>query len=203
MSNKPALIATIIVALLAFAAVLFTAFKLTSGRDVPEEDGEYRPTEETADEMWDAAVRLVEDNYTVLCLFYTVGLPHEEEAYGNPPEDGYYTAVSSDYGSADEIFALVRGTFSEQAAERIISDPSGKGPVYSDKGGKIGINADFKRMEYAVNWEKPHCEIIAFISDEECEIRVTLEGEGGVPEVKDMRMEKDDDGVWRLNNLIF
>ncbi|MDR0222340.1 MAG: hypothetical protein LBI38_02240 [Oscillospiraceae bacterium] len=206
MSNKPALIATVIVAVSAVAAVLFTAVKLTSDDEdnKAEPDGaEYGPTEETADEMWGAVVRLVGDNHTVLRLFYTVGMPHEEEAYGNPPEDGYYTAVTSEYADVEEIFGLVRNTFAEPAAERIINDPSGRGPVYKDKNGKIGVSEKFERLEYNINWENPPCEIIEFISDTECEIRITLTNGDGEPEIKDMGMKKGSDGVWRLDDLIF
>ena len=48
----------------------------------------------------------------------TEGLYHEDEPYGNLPEDGYYTVNSTDYNSLEQIEELVRSVYAEDAAEQ-------------------------------------------------------------------------------------
>ena len=67
-------------------------------------------------------------------LFVTEGLYHEDEPYGNLPEDGYYTVNSTDYNSLEQIEELVRSVYAEDAAEQILKNSDGKGlKVYANR----------------------------------------------------------------------
>jgi hypothetical protein len=192
------------VAVLAVAAVIFSVWKLSSaedGKNTPPAPVEYKPSEEEENEMLDAVRRLIADNYKVLQLFYTVGMPHEEEPYGNRPEGGYYNAISGEYNSVDEIFALVDNTYIAEAALWIKTDSGGNGAVYADKKGKIGINENFEPVPYNLNWSTTDFKLI-FISDTECGINITLKNSDGGGETKNMKMDKGTDGIWRLENII-
>jgi len=198
MSNKPALAATVIVALLAIAAVYVAFAKLprNSGDsgNVPEESAGFRPSEELENEIYDATERLVRDNYAVLRLFYTAGTEHKDEPYGNPPEDGYYTAIT-DYTSVEQIFALVDGTFADAEASRIKETG-----VYKDKKGAVGISETFEKIPYDINWENPDV-VIDFVSETECGITITLKS--GSEDIQfETNMLKGNGGVWRLEKLM-
>lgn len=214
MNNKPALIFTIVFAVIAVATVVLTVVLLTSedqngGGSVttPAYTGDYAPDEDFKNEILDSvAPRLIRDNYKVLQLFYTVGMSHKPEPYDNIPEDGYYTAVSSEFSTAEELFELVERTFSKETAQRIITNPLGEGAVYSNRKignekGLLGINMDFTPMDYDLIWEDPEIRV-DFISEEACIITITLKTLTGVVEVKSMHLDKYEDGLWRLENII-
>ena len=73
-----------------------------SETEAPESQG-YEPDRELADEMKDAVISLISDNYTVLRLYYIRGLSHKDEPYGNAPEDGYFSVDSDKYTSLSQI----------------------------------------------------------------------------------------------------
>jgi hypothetical protein len=224
MSSKPALIVTIAVAVLAIAAVIFTVVLVGSrnsgGADGGNQGGGnqgstapiFTPDEELEAEMQAAAAVLVENNFEVFQLFYTA--PYEKDAhfepepYGNEPEDGYYTlkeGVIEKYKTVDEIFALVDATFVETAAAQIKNDDSRteqNGPLYKARDGRIGVNARYK----PANAEKPESVEVRLNFVSETESIIVIEyGAGadtGVPTTVQMPMQKGDDGIWRLENLI-
>jgi len=203
MSNKPAFAATVIVALIAAVAVVIAAQKssekargVTSVTDTAEMSvTRFVPSEEFEDEVYDGVYRLIRDNYTVLRLFYTEGMAHREEPYGNPPEDGYYTADTDEYNSVGEIYAVVDRTFIAEEAARIKETA-----VYKEKNGVIGINANFEKMPYDINWENPDVEI-EFISETLCGLTLTFHSANSEVERKAI-MRKESDGAWRLEELV-
>jgi hypothetical protein len=229
MSSKPALIATVIVAFLAIVVLIFTIFLLDSddsgignpadrsnaggtlAHTNPADFTPFVPDEMLEAEINSAAQRLVRDNFEIFKLFYIIpydwDVHFEAEPYGNPTEDGFYTLKFDviDFDTVDEIFALVDSTFIETAAEIIKNDSALtdlSGPVYKDRGGRIGVNEFFNPMTYNLIWGDALIDL-NFISETESAVRVIMTDEHDFEVVKQMRMLKGQDGVWRLENIFY
>lgn len=137
------LISTIIVA--AAAAVLAVSAAIVILTQNPDEPSGSRVssastadtsylTEEYREECEYAAHDLLNDSHEILRLFVTEGLFHDDEPYGNLPEDGYYTVNSTDYTTLEQIEELVRSVYTDSAAEKILTNVDGNGlVVYADR----------------------------------------------------------------------
>lgn len=134
-SNIP-IISTIIVAAVATAlAVAATIMILTS--DSSDKTSSQTPvtssidtaylTEQYQEECKEASYALLRQSHEILRLFVTEGLFHEDEPYGNLPEDGYYTVNSTDYTSMQQIEELVYSVYAEDAAQKILKNIDGNG----------------------------------------------------------------------------
>lgn len=131
-AQTSAIIATIAAAVSAIAALVVLLVILNKQHDTPRlPDGTeitFKPTQEFADECGNVARELVADNYKVIRLFISEGLPHLDEPYGNRPEDGMYTVKSDRYSSLEEIETFVKSVYTEKEAQRILtqmpSDPA-------------------------------------------------------------------------------
>lgn len=229
-SRLSAVIATAVVALAAVAAIIVLV--VTSRAPKEEQtlpDGtvvDFRPTQELVDECGEHAQELVAKNYTILRLFVTEGLPHKDEPYGNRPEDGLYTANSSDYKTFDEIEKLVKSCFTEKEAKRILTqmpaDPAVSMTaslievyktrddyVNGTKQKVLGINEQFKPFDaYNKPWSSISIRIVPS-SDSECYVTVYL---GAGKDVDLSSVETSDilttqmvkeNGEWRLSQLIY
>ena len=137
-TNIP-LIATVIVAAAAAAlAIAAVVMMLTQKPSQPQNSGgsvsskvsdtSYL-TPEYREECEYAAHDLLNDSHEILRLFVTEGLHHEDEPYGNLPEDGYYTVNSTDYTSLEQIEDAVRAVYTADAAEQILTNADGNGLV--------------------------------------------------------------------------
>lgn len=206
-------------------AVFFVALHFTGGKVIPTpgtkpsettaasesgakettkpEDQGYKADKELVNEMFDAATKLIYDNYTVLKLYYTKGLPHKDEPYGNAPEDGYYTVDSDTYTSIDQIEEIVDRTYTKDFAENVKKNPLGYGAIYKTRdNGSLGIIENYTPMQYDRSWENPNLEIDP-VSDTECNITVTIHERADDSEVPvTASMTKTSDG-WRLSSIIF
>lgn len=162
----------------------------------------YTASEEIAEEMKDAAQELVMANYNILTLYYTQGMNHKDEPYGNQPEDGYYTVDSDEYSTLAQLEEYVDSAFVADVANDIKANSLGYGPIYKERsGGELGIIANFTPMPYDITWENPKFKIDP-VSDEECIIDVTVHNRVSGEEVNLMeKMIKTEDG-WRLKNII-
>ncbi len=163
----------------------------------------YVPEEELSIEMKDSAIELIGSNYEVLKLYFTAGLNHKDEPYGNAPEDGYYTVDDSEYTSLAQLEELVDGTFVPDQAQAIKQNSLGYGPVYKERSnGDLGIFENFTPMPYDISWNNPDFKIEP-VSDEECIINVTLHNRSDDSEVV-LRGEmiKTEDG-WRLKTILY
>ncbi len=138
-SNNLPLIATIVVALISIALAVTAMIMLNkpqtqgqTGSETPNPgaviDTSYL-TPEYREECEYAAHDLLDESHEILRLFVTEGLFHEDEPYGNLPEDGYYTVNSTDYTSLEQIEELVRSVYADDAAEQILKNSDGKGLV--------------------------------------------------------------------------
>ena len=130
--NTAATIVTIIVALLAIGATLFLLYKM-SQEQAQENDYVYVPTEEINNEMNDNAVILVKNNCEVFRVFLQYGLAYEPEPYNNLPEDKLYTVKSDKYTTMADLEKLVKSTFVEKEAERILTNVNGNGAVFAEE----------------------------------------------------------------------
>lgn len=206
------LISTIVVAVLAIAVVIVAIFVIagdnsgtsSSGGNSTVASQPFEPTQELVDECTYAAHDLVADNYRILRLFVTEGLPHEDEPYGNLPEDGLYTVNSSEYKSLQQIEELVHSVFVEEEAVRVLDNIDGRGlAVYQnreklvkvesaaestdeaseessgiryEKEYVLGISADFvPDTDYAKDWSSCRIAIIPR-SETLCDLTVYLDG---------------------------
>lgn len=179
----------------------------SESEETPADDDETPERDEAlVEEVKDVIEKhLIIDNYTVLKLFYTKGMPSKPEPYDNDPEDGYYSVDSSDYNSVDQLYEIVDRTFVPEAAEKIKTDPLGLGigPVYKMRdNGDLGINVNFKVMEYDISWTKATYKI-KDISDTECSIKLTLHNKADKSPVEvDAELRKTDDG-WKFTDIVY
>lgn len=240
-SNNAPLIATIAVAaaatLLAVAAIIIILVSRSSGgseQSSPEsssvvQDTSYL-TQEYRDECGYAAHDLLNSSHEILRLFVTEGLFHDDEPYGNIPEDGYYTVNSTDYTTLAQIEELVRSVYTEEAAEQVLTNSDGSGlKVYANRKQLVkvesdgtaeattesetqyetievlGISADFKAQE-SKSWSS--CAItIDYIENGKCGLTVYLDGAEPTEDdsengaVLKMTMVKQENG-WRLAEYV-
>lgn len=141
--NNTSLIATIVIAALACAAAIIAVVMLNlpgSGNNggQAQNSGAHNNnaaylTQEYRDEVGLAAHDLLDDSHEILRLFVTEGLHHNDEPYGNLPEDGYYTVNNTDY-DLEKIEALVRSVYVEDEATRVLHNIDGNGlTVYANR----------------------------------------------------------------------
>lgn len=140
--NIASLIATVVIAGLACAAAIVAAVMILGGnkggdggqpqQQASTHDTSYL-TQEYRDEAGLAAHDLLDDSHEILRLFVTEGLHHNDEPYGNLPEDGYYTVNNTDY-DLQKIQDLVHSVYVDDAAEKILTDVDGNGlTVYANR----------------------------------------------------------------------
>jgi hypothetical protein len=223
-SSKTAFIATVIVALLAVAAAIFAFWMIAreaeDERIPPGPDyANYKPSEALQIEMEGAAERLIRNNYTIIKLYVTQGLPFERGAYptddnpfGVPPEDGIYYVISDEYTSLAQIEAIIDETFTSEEARRVkenlLDDDSPYysefGRIFHDKNDKLGINLDFAQSlpntDYPVSWVNPSYVIIPQ-SATECAIAIRLHVND--EEYLFNRIMYKFNGEWYFEKLIF
>lgn len=175
----------------------------TAATEATEPEG-YSPDEEIKEEMRDAVIALIPDNYTVLSLYYIRGLNHKDEPYGNQPEDGYYTVDSDTYTSIEQLEEIVDRTFTEDFAKTVKSDPLGYGAIYKTRpNGTLGIIANFTPMPYDRSWKNPDYDIEP-ISDTECNIKIYIheKDDASTDVTLNCSMIKTSKG-WRLTSIVF
>ena len=223
--SKVPLISTIVVAVLAVAAVVALILILNKpAENKPAPSSEvFRPTAELEQECEYAAHDLVKESYEIIRLFVTEGLPHLDEPYGNAPEDKIFTVnteKSRGYKSYEDIENKVKSVYTSEAAEKVmkldvykkrtilVDNPSAEenAPRYIEKT-VLGINADFKADETRGKlWENCALSVLP-TSETECEITIYLGDSSdisAVPEDKILRtkMTKIDAG-WRLTEFVY
>jgi hypothetical protein len=213
MSNKPALIITIIVALLAAASVIYAVMVL-SEKDSSDNPGTPVQTPaEVPQEMYNIAEGLIHNNFEVFRLFYRLDFfsdtfAHFEQVYDKPEkEDGYYilrAGILTGYSTIDDIFRLVDETFIEEIADSIKGfspRTTDGGALYRDFNGRIGVNETFSPMGY--DYTSGMVEL-TFISEEEYLVNVILINELTGQEIPPIStaMRKYGD-TWRLTSLVY
>lgn len=227
-NSKGPLIATIIVAVAAIAAIVILLITLMPGKENENStaslpDGTqitFRASQELVDECRDNAHDLVANNFEVIKLFITQGLPHLDEPYGNLPEDGVYTVNSDKYKTMDDIENFLKSIYTDDAVKNILdknvyrSRLTKDGVPYMgtesdspDVEKVLGINASFKAdKNYGKDWTSCFVEVTP-ISETECHIAVYVNGTNPDDEsidsasVIESTMVKTDD-KWKLSELL-
>ncbi|MDR0821002.1 MAG: hypothetical protein LBN40_00860 [Oscillospiraceae bacterium] len=200
--NRSTTIITAAVALLAVAAVVFAVIKVSQSERIRQEfedekEQTFIPSAELLVEMQDNAERLVAADYEIVKLFYTKGLDHEPEPYGNLPEDGYFFAVSDKYKTLDSIYELLFNTFTKETADAIKASDK----TYADREGRLGISEKFApNTGYDIDWTEPSYVITAEAEDK-CTLGLTLK-HAGEPLNITVGMTKQG-GIWLLDELIY
>lgn len=201
------LIATIAVAVVAIILAAVAIMTMNSGEEPTSQQSSttsqgFQPDSAFVEACTYAAHDLVKDNYKILRLFVTEGLPHLDEPYGNAPEDGLYTVNSTEYNSLAQIRELVNGAYVSEEAERILTNIDLNGlavyqervvltdivysteatteteeqnrPLYKQEK-VLGISADFEPIEYSKDWTQ--CSIaVQPVSEDVCELTIYLGG---------------------------
>lgn len=225
-SNNGPLIATIIVALAAIAAIVVLVLVMNGSGSEEQStlpDGteiSFQATQELIDECRDNAHDLVANNYEVIKLYITQGLPHFDEPYGNEPEDGVYTVNSDKYKTMDDIESLLKSIYVDDTVKTIIdmgvyrSRLMKDGVPYmgtdSNAAGVekvLGINSEFTANNgYDKDWTSCFVEVYP-ISETECHLAVYVNGANPESESVDPNsiiestMIKTDD-KWKLTEML-
>ena len=222
-ANTAPLIATIIVAVAAIAAVIvllvISGSKNEDSEPSSSNNSGFTVTAELIEECSDNASDLVRQNYEIIKLFVTEGLPKKPEPYGNEPEDGIYTVDSGEYTRLSQIEELVRSVYVEGESERILhrmgvtleDGTTALMEVYKNREvfGEtfLGIDARFRPdANYSHDWSNCIVEIQP-TGETVCEITVYVNGisaeeASAHPEsVIKTEMVKQD-GVWRLSQVL-
>lgn len=149
-------IITIVIAIIAVATVLYAY--ISGAFENAGSDG-FVPTQEHKAEIEKNSKELLERNYETYMLFYQFGLAigeegeSEEDIYARAPEDGVYLAKSDKYKTYQDIENLLTDTFAQGTVRRLLEKGQGKGQIYFDKDGKLGMKiANFEAHEYNKSW---------------------------------------------------
>ena len=191
--SSVSLIVTIAVAVLAVAAIVILLVSMNASGEPSEPEGPVIPgfevTQELADECIAAAQKLVGDNYEIIKLFVTEGLPLKK-VYGNEPEamNGYYQIDSSKYTEISQIENVVKSVYSNGEANRILTELEANTKDGTQKKLEIyrqckidgveflGLNEEFAvEADYKTDWSSCYVEVDPH-SETECEITVYLDG---------------------------
>lgn len=207
--NVPSLIITILAVLLAAGAIVFLVYTIRSNEESDPRGSEsteatttgFQATQELVDDTQQAAYDLLPKNYRVH-QFLTRGMTHEEEPYGNLPEDGFYTCVSDEFKTFDDFSDFVKSIYTEETAQKLLTDPFGKGAVYGvDDTGGLGLSSDFVPDEEAgLSWNDVHF-LCTPVSETECKVVVTLKDSSGSDVDKEVAMVLEN-GAWKLSELV-
>lgn len=149
-------IITIVIAIVAVATVLYAY--ITGAFGNTGSDG-FVPTQEHKAEIENNSKELLDRNYETYMLFYQYGLPigedneSDDEIYDRTPEDGVYIANSDKYKTYEDVENLLKDTFAQGTVRRLLEKGQGKGQIYYDKDGKLGMKiANFEKHDYNKNW---------------------------------------------------
>ena len=203
--NIPAIVITVLAVLLAAAAVTFLVITMNGGNNeepppVITDDPGFVPDADLVNEMEQAAYDLLPENYKVY-QYLTLGMSVKEEPYGNLPEDGFYTCVNENYPTFEAFSEYVRSIYTAATAEKLLTDPFGKGAVYGDDNGELGLSADFEAAaEPGLSWADVSF-VCTPVSETVCDITVTLKDAGGSDVDREVRMQLQD-GSWKLADLV-
>ena len=223
-NNIVPLISTIAVAAAALIAAVILLITMNKNPEpAPESmitpNNGFVVTAELYGECESAAKELVSANYEVIRLFVTEGLPLKK-VYGKDPEpiDGAYEVASSKYTEYSQIEELVKGIYTDEAADEILkrtrvsqndavvaiqpySDHNINGAVF------LGLNTQFAVDEnYKTDWS--NCFIMAEPqSEDRCMVTIYVNGisaedaESHPESVLKVYMNKTADG-WRLAQFL-
>ncbi|MCM1298932.1 MAG: hypothetical protein NC203_09870 [Firmicutes bacterium] len=206
-SSTSSLVITCIAVILAIAAVIFVIITFNGSNNenpaatgAPNNAPSVNVSDDVINEMSQGAFDLLQKNYKIY-QYFTYGMTVNPEPYGNKPEDGFYTCSNSDFENFDKFSDYVKSVYTDEVAQKLLTDPFGNGPVYGNDNGELGLSADFTAStEEGNSWADVQY-VCTALSETECSIAVTLKDSAGADVEKTVKMLKTADG-WRLEEMI-
>lgn len=219
--NMISTIITVIVAIIAVGACLML-FLSNQNDDVEDR---YNPTATEQEEIKAATSELLVNNYNIIRMFYEEGLTvsHMTEvdedslvqgSAGADEMQDYKVETDNIYPVDDPTFKtyaqieeLVRKTLVPAAADELLKNGQGAGPVYCDKNGALSINLNnFQPIQYDKNWANISCEY-KNITEKTVDVFVTLSyndqsDKAGQNTTLSGNLVKTESG-WRLEKIIY
>lgn len=205
-SSTSSLVITFVAVLLAIAAVIFViiTFSGNNGNNNPAATDAPSPNVNVSDEimteMNQGAFDLLQMNYKVY-QYFTYGMTVKQEPYGNKPDDGFYTCVNDSFENFDKFSDYVKSIYTDDVAQKLLTDPFGNGPVYGNDNGELGLSADFVASTDEGNSWADVKYVCTAVSETECDIALTLKDSSGNDVNKNVKMVKTADG-WRLEAMV-
>lgn len=216
------MIITIVAAALAVVAIVLLLIFMNKDGEEPSEPviPGFQVTEEFGNECIAAAQKLVGDNYEIIRLYVTEGLPLKK-VYGNVPEplDGYYQTDSTKYTEFAQIETLVKSVYTPDEAAKILGDLEVNAVDGSAKPMEVyksctaygetflGVNEQFiVDYDYKADWSSCFVEVKP-LSETECNVTVYLDGVTSdtaaehADSVRSLLMLKTENG-WRLAKFL-
>lgn len=207
-SSASSLVITCVAVLLAIAAVIFVIITFSGNKDGdpastggdPTNPPSVNVSDEIMSEMSQGAFDLLQMNYKVY-QYFTYGMTVKPEPYNNKPDDGFYTCDNPDFENFDKFSDYVKSVYTDEVAQKLLTDPFGSGPVYGNDNGALGLSADFTASTEEGNSWADVKYVCTALSETECSIAVTLKDSAGADVEKTVKMTKTDAG-WRLEEMI-
>ncbi len=206
-SSTSSLVITCVAVLLAIAAVIFVIITFSGNNgntnnpvNTDSPSVSVNVSDEIMNEMNQGAFDLLQMNYKVY-QYFTYGMTVKQEPYGNKPEDGFYTCVNDDFANFDKFSDYVKSVYTDDVAQKLLTDPFGNGPVYGNDNGELGLSADFVASTDEGNSWADVKYVCTAVSETECDIALTLKDSSGNDVNKNVKMVKTADG-WRLEAMV-
>ncbi len=206
-SSTSSLVITFVAVMLAIAAVIFVIITFSGNNngnnnpaatDAPSVS--VNVSDEIMTEMNQGAFDLLQMNYKVY-QYFTYGMTVKQEPYGNKPDDGFYTCINDSFENFDKFSDYVKSIYTDDVAQKLLTDPFGNGPVYGNDNGALGLSADFvASTEEGNSWSDVKY-VCTAVSETECDIALTLKDSSGNDVNKNVKMVKTADG-WRLEAMV-
>ena len=200
------LIITVLAVLLAICAVIFLVITTTSDESGNNNPNKSQTTEfEASEELINAAQQVAYDllpkNYKAF-QYFTRGMKHDEEPYGNLPEDGFYTCTNDDFPDFATFSEFINSIYVQQTAEKLLTNPFGNGPLYGvDDTGALGLSSNLVPSEEEdLSWNDARF-ICLPVSETECKVNVVLKDSLGNEVEKETTMALEN-GQWKLSEMI-
>lgn len=149
-------------------------------------------------EMEQAAYDLLPENFKVY-QYLTRGMNVKDEP--NLPLDGFYTCDNPVLPTFEAFSEYVHSIYTNDTAEKLLTNPFGNGPVYGDDNGELGISVNFKpSVEPGLSWDDVSFVCLP-VSETLCSVTITLKDAEGndVERTVNMLLE---DGSWKLTAMI-
>lgn len=222
--TKKNIVSTIITALFVLIAIGAVVGVVVIRRNDSAND-RYNPSQTEQEELKLACQELLMNNYNIIRMFYEEGLSvvqnvtvdestlvtgsagAEEMQNYKVNLDNIYTVDDPTYKTYDQIVEFVNATLVPDAANDLLTNGQGNGPVYCDKDGALGINKNnFEPIPYDKNWSSITCEY-KNITDNTADVFVTLpysdsSEHAGESVTLSGNLIKTEYG-WRLEKLIY
>lgn len=206
--NIPSLIITIVAVLLAVSAVIFLIIFTSNSSN--EDDPAVTTAADTSEIVQElvksaelAAPDLLNNNYKVY-QFFTQGMSYKQEPYGNKPEDGFYTCSNDTYKTFEEFSDFINSIYTKETAEKLLNNPYGNGPVYTDRKGSLGISYEFIESggieDSGISWENGKY-TFTLTSQTQCDVEITLKDKDGNDVKKQTKMILEND-IWKLAEMV-